>query len=263
MFTYTYENFANIIQTLVYLIVLISAVRLLINSEAPIMVLFYSFAVFSFIINNLYWLVYDVLRPETRMPFAANEFGEAAGFLLFASVITAVFGEKLIYEIRILVPCGLFIAGSTALWIGWSGEWIQDIMTGLAFGYLLCVSVMSLRTTDAFTRGEWYAMGLSAIILILCQTSIFFAPDNMKKPLDLFCYVLMFAVLVFMIAKCIIAIRSDYSSERIISLTFFCYVWCVSTLYMSAGICYVAAELAGALIMPLIMVGVRKEVLAE
>lgn len=263
MFTYAYENLANIIQIMVYLMVLIKAAKLFIDSEGSIIVVFFSFAVFSLLIADIYWVAYDILRPDARMPFAANEFGEAAGFLLLASVITAVFGDRLIHETKIMLLCLLFIAGSTALWIGWSGEWIQDIITGFAFGYWLCVSVMSLRTIDAFSKGGWYAVGLFSMILILCQAAIFFVPDNLKKPLDLLCYALMFTILAVLILRCIIAIRSDYSSERIISLAFFCSVWSVSTMYMSAGTWYVAAQFAETLIAPLMLFGVRKEVLSE
>ena len=58
------------------------------RSIAPV---FFTFGLASYLISNVYWVAYDLLRPETRMPFAANEFGEIGLFLLLASTLNTVF----------------------------------------------------------------------------------------------------------------------------------------------------------------------------
>lgn len=107
------------------------------RSMAPV---FFTFALVSLLMSGLYWLAYDLLRPDTRMPFAANEFGEIGGFLLLASALNAVFRGRFADARREIVCAAVFAAASTALWIGWSGEWVEDVL-------VLTLTVSSLPVT--------------------------------------------------------------------------------------------------------------------
>ena len=260
---YSLEAITSIIQICVVLIILISSYRLFGRNTVSMSAVFFLFGVFATLIVGLYWAAYDLLKPEIRMPFAANEFGEAAVFLLFASVITTVFRGELIREREALIFSAAFVAGSMVLWIAWSGEWLQDIIAGVSFGYLLCVTVMALRAADSFSRREWIAIGGSATLLILCQASIFFVPELLKKPIDIFCYIFMFSIMISLFVKCIRSLKEEKTGGNSIALPFACYVWVVSTMYMSSGMWYVAALFAEAMAILLMFIGIRREVLAE
>lgn len=257
---FSMEAIANIVQIVILVIVLISTIRILRDSSTSMSVLFFSLAVFSMIIIDIYWLAYDILRPGVRMPFAANEFGEAAMFLLFASVITSLFGKRLRIEPVILIPCIVFTAASVGLWIGWSGEWLQDIFTGVVFGYLICVVVMAAKAVCLLSKIESYALCFLSFCLVSVQAVIFIVPESIKHPLDLCCYLLMFTILTLLLAKCIVLFRRNADPEKLIAAAFLTSIWTVSTMYMSSGNWYLAAYFAETASILMMFLAVRKEV---
>ena len=69
------------IQIAVLAVLLGLTVRLVGESARNLTAVFLSFSFGLWLLTDLYWLIYDLMRPEIRMPFAANEIGEAALFL--------------------------------------------------------------------------------------------------------------------------------------------------------------------------------------
>lgn len=257
------ENLMTIIQMIVFSVILFRSTNFLRAGTRSMVPVFFYFANISMLINGAYWLVYDLQRPGIRMPFAANEFGEAAFFLLFASVLTSMFGDRLKREVKVILPCILFVIASACLWYAWSGEWVQDIITGLAFCYFLSISVMSVKATEAFSRIEWRVFAAAAAALITGQTLTLLVPDALKRPVDLCCYLLMFAVLIYLTSKCFRVIRKEVSAEELTTLSMVCYVWSVSTMYMSTGIWYIFAEMFSTIAIVFIYIGIRKEVTGQ
>ena len=137
------------------------------------------------------------------MPFAANEIREWAMFLLLGAALTARHPIRFQSAKREIVGAVLFAAACTALWIAWSGEWVQDILTGVSFGYLLCALVSRIRQEEAYSDRDWLRLGTACCVLIAAQTAIFFVPGSAAKPLDLFCYVLLFAAALAFLARAV------------------------------------------------------------
>ena len=127
----TYVVF-NLFFTAILLLVFLGTLRLLASEKRDARTVLFAFAVASVLLSNLYWLAYDILRPGTRMPFAANEIGEWALFLLLGAAVRTQ--PEAPSAKREVFCAALFTAANVALWIAWSGEWIQDILTGAAFG---------------------------------------------------------------------------------------------------------------------------------
>ena len=73
----------------------------------------------------------------------------------------------------------LFTAANVALWIAWSGEWIQDILTGVAFGYFLCSLTARIKQAVGFPAWKRRILGVSCLALITVLTAIFFVPKKM------------------------------------------------------------------------------------
>ena len=111
----------NLIQTAVLLLVFLGTLRLLGSGMREVRTVLFAFAVASVLLSNLYWLAYDILRPGTRMPFAANEIGEWALFLLLGAALNTQ-SERMNAK-REMLFAALFTAANAALWIAWSGEW--------------------------------------------------------------------------------------------------------------------------------------------
>ena len=242
----------------VYVILIVFCVRSLSfrRSMAPV---FFTFALVSNLMSLLYWLAYDLLRPEARMPFAANEFGEIGTFLLLASTLNAVFRGRFAQARWEVVCSGLFAAASAALWIAWSGEWLQDILVGLSFGYLLCVCVRSMKQAAVLAPWEWRSLGAAAVLLLLLQGLTFVLPEPWKSRADYGAYAVMFLVLAWGVRRMLPALfrRKDPCAQ--FALAVFCWSWAISTMYMSSGLFYLAADLASICCTPLTLVALRRE----
>lgn len=252
------EVVLNLIQTVVLLLVFFGTFRLLGTGRREVRIVFFDFAVASALLSIMYWLAYDILRPGTRMPFAANEIGEWALFLLLGAAIhtqSVVPSAK-----REMICAALFTAANVALWIAWSGEWIQDILTGAAFGYFLCSLTARIKQAEAFPAWEWRILAVVCPVLIAAQTAIFFVPEPMKQPLDMFCYCLLFAAAALLLVRAFRSLRSVGRFSPAVLEAFAAYAWTTITLYMSSGGLYIAALLLSTLCFPMMLLALRKEV---
>ena len=128
------DLFFTAFHILVMLFVLIFAVRRIVFGERKMKLVYFAFGMTSFLLSDLYWLVYGVVRPGTRMPFAANEIAEWAMFLMFAASLDAAVPKPRRLPPGKMLAAAIFTLGNTLLWIGWSGEWIQDVLTGVCVG---------------------------------------------------------------------------------------------------------------------------------
>lgn len=226
------------------------------RSMAPV---FFTFAIVSLLMSSLYWLAYELLRPEIRMPFAANEFGEIGGFLLLASALNAVFRGRFAAARLEIVCAAVFSVACTALWIGWSGEWIEDVLVGLSFGYYLCVCVRSLKQSDALSVPEWRLLGGVAGLLLLLQGLTFVLPAPWSSYADYGAYAVMFSVLLCSLVKLIRTLRKGQDPAAQFALAAACLGWSVSTMYMSADLFYLAALMSYMLCVPLMLIALRRE----
>lgn len=253
------EIIMDIIRSCVLLATLIGAIQMSRKRKfVPCMVLF-ALAVASLLLSEIYWLIYDILRPETRMPFAANEVAEWAMFLLLGVSIGA---ELLlpVHEAYVeIICCILFAAANTALWIGWSGEWAQDILTGMCFAYLLCMIFLRIRREGVLTASREKLLGITCIVLLAGQTATFFVPERIRKMIDLGCYVLLFTIAVMLMAVAVYALFKRTKQEAL-CCAYIAYAWVVTTMYMSSEGFYIAALAMSACCFPLMLFAWKREV---
>ena len=252
------ESILNIFQTSVLLRVFLGAIRLIRKEKNTVYLVFFAFAVLSALLSDLYWMAYNLIRPETRMPFAANEIGEWALFLMLGASLQNMSHHR--FAKKEMFFAGLFAAANTALWIAWSGEWFQDILTGLVLGYFFCHLVAEIKQSDVFSKWEWWLVGLSSTILIAAQAGTFFVTDAVRKPLDLFCYCILFAMDLYLISRAVVAYRTKSQVARTVSRAFAAFACSIVTMYMSDGYFYMAALILTTICFPMMLLALRKEV---
>lgn len=255
---YYYEVIFAIILAAALLFILFFLVRMLLSKRNPVVVAVFSFAIACFLFSTLYWIAYDLLQPEVRMPIAANEICEWAMILLLASSLKAAFPTGIPLKIT-CIPAALFAAANAALWIAWSGEWVQDILTGISLGWFLCVLLACLLQSGAFSRTEWIALSAASFLLILGQTMTFLLPSA-AQTFDRACYVVLFAGDFLLILKAVRTIRKRREPPQGLCLSFAAWGWSMTALYMSAGWAYNAALLVVTLCCLLMFWAVKKEV---
>ncbi|MCR5792199.1 MAG: hypothetical protein K6G65_03435 [Lachnospiraceae bacterium] len=221
---------------------------------------FLSFTFVLWLFTDLYWLTFDLMRPETRMPFAANEIGEAAFFLTLAATI----GTGVSYDVRIAkkqaVGAVLFAACNTALWIGWSGEMLQDVFIGLVYGLLLYTVVCSLRTEQLVTAIEWVLLALLCTALIATEAATFFVASNLKIMFDTAGYLLLVLGIVFWIVKLYLVWKNEPLANSHICTVCSLLTWAITAKYMSEGNWYLFFMSIETLCIPLLYLSVRKAV---
>lgn len=251
------EVFLSLFHNIVLAAVLYAAVRLSAEKRSMRLV-FFSFSAACYLFSDIYWLVYGLMRPESRMPFAANEICEWAMFLLAAASLNAKPLTEAVSARREMIGAALFTAANTALWIAWSGEWGQDLLTGVCFGYYLCCLTAHMKRDGVFAPWEWRLFSLGCIVLLAAQAGIFFVPEGIKAPLDLFCYALLFGGSAFLMVKTLLALKRGAP----VCLSFAAMAWTTVTMYMSGGGFYLAAAVLGVLCFPLMLAALRKEAAA-
>ena len=228
----------NLVQTAVLAVLLFLSIRLLLKNTNSLTAVFLSFFFALWFLADIYWLVYDILRADARMPFAANEFAEAALVLTLAAILNSAVPHGSHAAVRQVVFGALFAVCNVVLWIAWSGEWVQDIITGLAFIWLISSVACTLKVVHALSKKEWILLGAFCALLIAGQGLTFFFEDPVKSGIDAGCYLLLFLVILYWLVKLIVSYKRKDSSKRLASLAVANYVWIVVTLFMSSGIIY-------------------------
>ena len=223
-------------------------------------VILWVFAVTCLLMSDLYWIIYDLLQPQARMPFAANEICEGASFLLLAGCLTTVFFGRFGSIRRVELGTAAFAAANVLLWIFWSGEWLQDVLIGLAFGYLLCRTAACMKLCGALRRGEWIALASLSGLLVLLEAASLLAPERAGALLDAGSTALLFAVLAFFTVGSIRALRAAGGEDRAVSLSFAVFVWSLITLYSTEGTRYLAALPCSAAALALMLLALEREV---
>ena len=79
-----------IFQIAMLAVLLFLSVRLIRESGRLLIVVFLTFLFTMWLLTDLYWVIYDYMRPDSRMPFAVNEIGESTLFLLMPAISGAV-----------------------------------------------------------------------------------------------------------------------------------------------------------------------------
>ncbi|MBQ6623107.1 MAG: hypothetical protein IJH57_00665 [Mogibacterium sp.] len=257
----TAELTTDIIGMLLALVLIVITLPLIDKGRESMPMALFNFALVSFMLSLAYWVVYNAVRPDTRMPLAANEIGESAWFLLLAAVLDAVLrDEKVPLKPFETIFTLVFVIASVALWIAWTGEWVQDILGGIPFGYFLYTCVKALRQTDALREIEWRVLGIYCVAIIAGHVASLFITIGDKRPLDYYCTVLMFSILIWLLIKSFVSIKRNEDAKVSMALTFSTCAFGFSSLYMSSGWIYELILMLNYMTLPLMYITLKREV---
>ena len=225
-------------QIAVLAVLLFLSVRLIRENGRQLIVVFLTFLFTMWLLTDLYWVIYDFMRPDSRMPFAVNEIGEATLFLLMPAISGTVVSCWALSAWKQAAGAVVFVACNVALWIAWSGEWVQDILIGAVFAYFLCSTACSLKVLRRLTGGEWIGLGLGCLLLILTQSLTFFTEPPLKSALDTGSYIFLTAGIVYWACKLLAAGRGQASPKAVLCHALALTAWTMTAKYMSDGSWY-------------------------
>ncbi len=247
-------------QIAMFAVLLFFCVRLIRESNRSLTAVFLTFAFTLWLLTDLYWIIYDFMRPGSRMPFAVNEIGEAAVFLLIAATLSVTVPYWFSEAWKQADGAFIFAAGNIVLWIAWSGEWLQDLLVGAAFAYLLYVLACSLKRQQALSKAEWIGLGFACGLIIAGQGLTFVVTQPAKGAIDTGCYLLMAAGVVLGVIKLWLARKQQESPKTLLCLSAALLVWNMTAKYMSDGSWYIVFLTVETLCMPLLFLSARKAV---
>ncbi|MCR5092455.1 MAG: hypothetical protein K6B72_00565 [Lachnospiraceae bacterium] len=227
-----------LIQLLVLVYILIRLYQTNVWTGRAVSVIFFSFAIVSWLLSDLYWVAYDLLHPLTRMPFAANEIAEWAIFISLGVTLAELTGPVVAPIRAEVIGIVLFMTVNVALWIAWSGEWVQDIMTGIALAYCLIHLTRHMRQTGVLSRTCRIALGLVCLLIIAANAATFCVPEKYTGMLELTAYILMILTELYFTVRSVIALTGKGDRQVFVSLSFAAHAWCPISMYMSSGVFY-------------------------
>jgi len=248
------------IQIALFIVLLILSVRMIRESGRSLTAVFLTFTLSLWLFTDLYWVIYDFMRPDRRMPFAVNEIGEAAIFLLMPALLSSAVNYHLLSARKQVAGTVLFVACNVALWIAWSGEWVQDILIGAAFAYFLCSIVCALKVQRQLSTKEWIGLGIACTLLIIAQVLTFFVEPKTRATVEMGCYVFLIAGAVYWVYKLIAAHKKQTPSKAVLCLVLALLGWLMMAKYMSGGMWYSAFMVAETVALLLMYLSVRKVV---
>ena len=205
----------NLINLTVVVLIFGGLIRMVLGGYRTRAVIFYTFATASLTLSYVYWLVYDIMKPTERLVFAANEISEWAYFLMLGTSVMYAVQTIRRSDLSEYIGVWLFTAVNVALWIAWSREWVQDIVTGLVIAYWAYHLVRSLKESKAVCRREWVGIWILFTLVIVAQV-VTFLPGAPIDVLYLVSFLLLAVMILYFLGKTsVIMYRSRKESEPV------------------------------------------------
>ena len=251
----------DLLQILLLLVYVILCFRYARQKEDKLWLIYAALSAATLMISDLYYLVHSYLLEGARVPFAANDIADFGFFLLISTTLSSAINADRKSLPLVTAGAAVFAAANICLWIGWSGEWVRDLLGGVSFGWFLCAAIYSVYLTEALPRRERAAMWILSALLIGVQTAIFFVPEPLKGILDKFAANgLMGAGEILFLVRTGLALRPSGRTDSALSLSFTGFCWCCLSMYMSAVPVYYVFSNLGTLHILLMLLTIRKKV---
>jgi hypothetical protein len=242
---------ANVIQSCIIIVVIAKAIKLTINTRTSVLPFFFTLAMSGYLLSGLYWITYDFLKPDTRMPMACNEICECAVVLLLCAGMDAILKdkEKIAGEIAFAI---LFIGANIALWIAWSGEWVQDILFGAPYIYFFWLLVRGLKSRGGLSRKEMWLIAAVGVVVLALQMPQFFVEGLVLKLVEGVSFAVMFAMAIWL------GVKSFQRKDYFVASTF--YLWTDLSTFLNADVYYYVLSFANAAALLIMFSLLKKEV---
>lgn len=254
----TLEIILSIIQIIVFAVVSYTSARLKLKEEGRLFRVFFIFGIMSLALEYVYWIAYDLLRPGKRMPFAGNEIADCAAVLLFASALALTLGRNRKISWESIIITFILMLPIIALWIVWSGQYIENIIFGIPYMYFLYVILLCIRQHGIFGRGEGIIIASVCAIIIILNYASLIAKDTARFT-DPANYVIENLLTLYLLIRCIKSLKSEASGQKTLILSFILFFYTCNVMFMSGGLIYELALLMNILTIPLMYLSVKKE----
>lgn len=244
------EILLTIFQSGVLVFIIANTVPLVHGSKSYFLPFFFALSMASRLLSNFYWIAYDILRPDSRMPIACNEIGECAMILLLSAGLDSVLKDKKI-AIGEVVFAILFTCANIAAWIAWSGEWFQDVLFGIPYAYFIWLLIRGLKSRGCLTRKELWFSSATAVFVLVMQIPLLIVKGSLFEFTKIVFFVVIFAMMGWF------GIKSFQSKDFFVASAFF--LWTELAMFLTSGVFYYIVFAANVLVLPLLFISMKKE----
>ncbi|WP_407451252.1 hypothetical protein [Fibrobacter sp.] len=243
-----------IVEICVIVVIIAKTIKLTINTRTNALPFFFALSLSSYLLSSVYWIAYDFLKPDTRMPMACNEICECAVILLLCAGLDAILKdhEKLVGEILFAI---LFTVANIALWIAWSGEWLQDILFGIPYIYFIWLLIRGLKSRECLSRKELWLAAAAGVMVLAMQLPQFFVDGIVFKLIEGLNFVVMLALTIW------IGIKSFRCKDFFLAATFF--LWTELFSFLNANLYYYAFSFANLIALLVMYSLLEKEIAVD
>ena len=250
----------NTLQIVVLFFVILNSFIKLEKSNHKLVIVFFALAMTSYFMSLLYWYAYEIIRPNTRMPLSVSSMGENATFLLLGASLSMRVSVKKRLRPE-YIGTVIFMIGNVVLWILWTEEWIQDILGGIAFGYLALVVTGRIIETEVWKKRDLIIHSLVAVSVLAVYFVQYALGEEWTDSLDTAVFIILLFILLYSFINVLMSFtkKSNKTAEQRIILAFIVYLWAVISLYSTSGKFYFVMNMIECVTFPLMMITVLKE----
>lgn len=259
-FETVFGNIISILSLIVTVSIIILSVRKLTETKNKVLSVFFTFAMVSYFMSEVYYFAYNFLIPDTRMPFAANEIAEASMILLLCAVLETTLGKERKINIPAFIFSTVFIGINIVLWIFWSDEWIKNILFGLPYIYFLYLLIKGVIKTKAASGKELIIAAVLSFVSLTGEAIAFATQDTFGSTVEICCYPFMYLLWIFILVKVIKSLRKENANQsESIYLSFTLHIWTMLLMFMSADVFYNIANIMYIIVLILMYLAFKKE----
>ena len=264
-----FDIILTLIQIMVLVPVIIMFIRISGRSVSKLVPVFFTFAMISYLLSDVYWIVYNYLRPDTREPLTANEIAECAAILLLSATLESLIKDKkhkndknkmtaaeLAYSV-------IFIGANIALWIIWSGEWVEDILFGIPYIYILYLVIDGIVRTKAMDLKHSLTVLILSLAVLLMLVAALFLTGTLYSVAAAASYVCAYVIFGYLFGKCVGFLCKSDGGVRAILMSAGAFEWSLLVTFMSDGVMYIVAGAAVTASIILMYLAYKKEVIAN
>ena len=212
--------------------------RKLKNEGSSVILCFCMYALICILLNDLYWLASDILKPDIRIPYGAGDIADSGTFLLFAAMLEVIYKEeKIKYGIEtLLVAC--FSVAVIILWIGWTDEWLKNIVGGITFAFFMWEVITAVKKSGALNRFEAVLLGILSYSVIAIMGLSQHVGEETRETLDNTGNIILVAGMVLILVKIVFVFRESTKSKtaadakKMLAVNFLAVVWTLNATYM-------------------------------
>lgn len=205
---------------------------------SSVVLCFCLYALICILLNDLYWLASDILKPDIRIPYGAGDIADSGTFLLFASMLGVIYKkEKIKYGIETLLVIGFSIA-VTVLWIGWTDEWLKNIVGGITFAFFMWQVIIAVKKSGALNRIEAVLLGVLSYAVITVMSTSLYIDEETQLTLDTIGNIILVTGMVLILAKSVTVFRkaiktkTTEDAKKLLAVNFLAMIWTLNATYM-------------------------------